>query len=276
MFEYAFGRHLALKNNSELKVDLSFYENQTDREYMLDHFSLSVGIAFPNEIDLLKQRHFSKLNILKRKLYNSPPYFIHEKTLEFRPENLRTQRDVYVDGYWQSEQYFIKSEAEIRADFQFRTMPSSANKGLLSLIPNCNAISLHVRRGDYVKNKALHKIHGTCSDNYYINAVNFIADKVSEPVFFIFSDDINWARENLVLNYPAKFIDINDGAHAYEDLRLMSNCKHHILANSSFSWWGAWLNNNPGKITLSPKIWFADTELNKQASSIRPANWITI
>jgi hypothetical protein len=275
MFQYAFGRTLALKNNCALKLNLSFFENSDSRAFSLPHFSTVLDSATPSEIEQIIQKRSSKLNELTRKVLKSRPYVIYEKTLEFDPQNLETQKDVYVDGYWQSEKYFIRSSNQIREDFKIRTAPSAENAAMLRQIKSTTAISLHVRRGDFLDND-LNKIHGTCSIDYYQRAEDLLFKQVTNPIFFIFSDDINWVRENIKLQHDPVVVDINDEKTAYEDLRLMSACRHHVVANSSFSWWGAWLNPHPGKIVIAPKKWFNDPELNRQSQTIVPESWIRL
>jgi len=275
MFQYAFGRNLALKNNCSLKLNLSFFEKSDSRTFSLEHFSAVFDSAAPGEIEQIIQKQSSKLNELKRKVLKSRPYVIYEKTLEFDPQNLETQQDVYVDGYWQSEKYFLGSSEQIRKDFKIKTAPSAKNAAMLSKIQSVNAVSLHVRRGDFLDNE-LNKIHGTCSIEYYERAADLISKQTTNPVFFIFSDDLNWARENIKLQQDLVVVDINDDKAAHEDLRLMSGCRHHIVANSSFSWWGAWLNPRPDKIVVAPKKWFNDPELNRQSRTIVPESWIRL
>lgn len=275
MFQYAFGRTLALKNNCTLKLNLSFFDKSDSRTFSLEHFSAVLDPATPAEIEQIIQKQSSKLNGLKRKVLKSKPYVIYEKTLEFDPQNLETQKNAYVDGYWQSEKYFIQVSDQIREDFKIRTAPSAENAAVLQKIKSVNAISLHVRRGDFLDND-LNKIHGTCSIDYYEQAADLISKQVTNPVFFIFSDDINWVRENIKLQQDLVVVDINDDETAYEDLRLMSACRHHIVANSSFSWWGAWLNTHPGKMVVAPKNWFNDAELNRQSKTIVPESWIRL
>lgn len=276
MFQYAFGRSMALKNNCDLKLDLSFFNNDEIRKYRLNDFLVIEDIANQAQIESIKELHFSPLNRLKRQIFNTKPYFLQEKNIEFNSNYLRTQHDVYLDGYWQSEKYFVDYSAQIRKDFQIKTLPSPTNKNMLKQIGSCNSISLHIRRGDFQKNEALNKIHGLCSLDYYYRAVDLIENKTTNPIFYIFSDDLIWAKQHLKLRYETQFVDINDDQSAHEDLRLMSNCKHHILANSSFSWWGAWLNLRIEKTIIAPKAWFADTKLNKQSASIIPDTWIRI
>ena len=150
---------------------------------------------------------------------------------------------VYLKGYWQSERYFKSVETAIRDDFRIVTPPLPENAAILTELAQMPAISLHIRRGDYVSNSRTNATHGTCTLDYYARAVELIAGKMAEkPVIFTFSDDPAWVRENLTLPHEMRVMEHNDSDHNYEDLRLMSACRHHIIANSSFSWWGAWLN----------------------------------
>ncbi|HET6995265.1 MAG TPA: alpha-1,2-fucosyltransferase, partial [Chitinophagaceae bacterium] len=142
----------------------------------------------------------------------------------------------------------------------------------LDEIRSVNAVSIHVRRGDYVNDKETNAVHGVCSIDYYREAINRLSGEISEPRFYIFSDDMDWARANLPISpHLAVYVDNNQMA-SHEDLRLMSSCKHHIIANSSFSWWGAWLSDYAGKKVIAPRNWFRTLE-NKD---IIPNGWITL
>lgn len=155
--------------------------------------------------------------------------------------------------------------------------PSAINLQILKEIKTNNqSVSLHIRRGNYVNVESVNKVHGTTKLNYYYEAIKAIAKICEQPVFYIFSDDINWAKENLKLSYKHVYIDHNSAKKDYEDLRLMSACKHNILANSTFSWWGAWLNVNKEKIIIAPREWFADPEKNKESESIIPKTWVRL
>lgn len=136
------------------------------------------------------------------------------------------------------------------------------------------AVSLHVRRGDYVSDARTHAAHGLCSIDYYRAAVRYIIDRVEAPEFFVFSDDIAWARGNLDISHPCHYLDHNRGAESYNDMRLMSLCHHHIIANSSFSWWGAWLNPRDDKIVVAPARWFASG--NRRLDDLFPPGWVTL
>jgi hypothetical protein len=176
----------------------------------------------------------------------------------------------YLTGYWQSEKYFSSVEAEIRKDFTFNKPLIDRNLELSAKMATCGSISLHIRRGDYVSDAQTSAILGVCPLDYYRNAVAYVADRVANPQFFVFSDDIEWARENLGLDHPSEYIDHNRGAESYCDMQLMSKCRHHIIANSSFSWWGAWLNPHADKIVVAPKRWFAGS---LDSTDLVPQTW---
>ncbi|MHB8206956.1 alpha-1,2-fucosyltransferase [Mucilaginibacter sp.] len=276
LFQYAFGKKLAIQNHCELKIDTSFYRGQNLRSYLLYHFSIKENFATINECNELRERHFSKLNRLLRKYLKTKLNLIEEKSLLFDPQYLKIKNYTYLSGYWQSEEYFKDISAEIRAEFNVKTPTTIANQILLDQIVSCNAVSLHIRRGDFVIDNAVSEIHGTCGLEYYTDAAKLLASQITDPIFYVFSDDIPWAKKHLKLSQMAIFVDINDGFTAFEDIRLMQHCRHNIIANSTFSWWGAWLNPNPDKIVVAPKIWFADPAMNLQSASIVPDKWIRL
>ncbi|MEN6509171.1 MAG: alpha-1,2-fucosyltransferase [Smithella sp.] len=163
---------------------------------------------------------------------------IKKTTADFDPNLLKINRDAYLDGYWQSEKYFLDIAPVIRKELSIKTPPDRENELLINKIANSDAVSLHIRRADYVADSHTNTIHGACSLDYYHHAVDKVAEKVKSPHFFIFSDDPAWALDNLKLKYPATFVTKNGPDKNYEDLRLMSLCRHNIIANSTFSWWG--------------------------------------
>jgi len=179
----------------------------------------------------------------------------------------------YLKGYWQSERYFSAVADAIRTDFTFRLPMSEENSRLAEAIGAVNAVSLHVRRGDYLSNPHTLSVHGVCSIEYYVRAIRYIVDRVSDPVFFVFSDDLDWVKTALRINYPCHFVDHNRGRESYNDMRLMSLCSHHVLANSSFSWWGAWLNPSESKIVVAPSQWFAKPV---DVTDLLPEGWVRL
>jgi hypothetical protein len=277
MFQYAAGRRAAYANDTLLKLDITGYENQggmTPREYVLNVFEIKEDFAEESEIIKLKD-----ISIIKKLFNKIWPLFqnasyIREKFSYFDPKILKINDNSYLDGYWGSEKYFIDIEKIIRKEFTFKNRPDSVNQKMISRINDCNSVSIHIRRGDYVKDKKTNIFHGVCNLKYYLISVALITNRVNNPKFFIFSDDPLWARQNLHLEFPSVYIDHNVGRKDYEDMRLMSKCKHNIVANSSFSWWGAWLNQNPNKIVVAPKKWFRDKSIDTK--DLIPESWIKI
>jgi len=179
----------------------------------------------------------------------------------------------YLAGYWQSEQYFSSIADKVRHAFRF-VPPDAANREVTARMSMSQSVSVHVRRGDYVSNPKISRFHGVSPLNYYIDAIRLIQERVGDPVFFVFSDDLEWCRGNLPVPRGSVFVDINRGEASFNDMRLMSNCRHHVIANSTFSWWGAWLRGGDGGITIAPKNWFQAE--GEDASGIYPPNWIRI
>jgi hypothetical protein len=276
LFQFAFGKTLAIKNNCKLKLDMSMFDLDLKREYSLAPFTIDAEVATKSECNILKGENLGYYDRVKKKIFYSRSKIIQEQHISFSPANLTIQKPAYLIGYWQSEKYFIEFKKQIFNSFQICLKPSVDNQSLLDRIESCNAISLHVRRGDFIQEEQTKQVHGSCSMEYYQKAIEHISNYISDPVFFIFSDDIQWVYQNLNLQFTAFIVDINNGKSDYEDLRLMSKCKHHILANSSFSWWGAWLNQSEDKIVIAPKIWFADERMNNETSDLIPEEWIRI
>jgi len=265
MFQYALGRTLSHLHNTELLLDTTGFEKYKLHKYGLDKFNLNNNVNITEGIPPKKQY----LPRLFKHYYNRK--HIKEKNYNFDPNILKVENG-YLDGYWQSDKYFNRNI--IKNDFGFKIEQNDTNKLISDNIKNCNSVSVHIRRGDYVYNKLTNKVHGTCNQDYYNDAISLILDKVREPSFFIFSDDIQWVKNNLQLPHSSIFIDNNTVDTNYEDMRLMSHCKHNIIANSSFSWWGAWLNNKYNKIVITPKKWFNDKSLGIKDRI--PEGWIKI
>lgn len=274
MFQYAAGRSLAIANNCELKLDVSGYKNYTlHNGYELNLFKIQAGIATDVEIsDLVKSRsRLSRFISKKLKLKNKS--HLIEKNFGYDSSFFEIKRYVYIDGYWQSYQYFESIKSQLKLELTPATPLSGLNLTISKQIANCNSVSLHIRRGDYVSNLEANKTHGFIGIEYYNKAISLIHELVLHPHFFVFSDDIAWARKNLGLIVNVIFVGHNQGSTSFEDMRLMSLCQHHIIANSSFSWWGAWLNTSPNKIVIAPKQWFANRQ---DTSDLMPENWLKI
>lgn len=288
MFQYAAGRALAIRNNTFLKIDLSFIKNgvlggNVDyRNYGLNNFCIVEDIIGEEELNhfIKRSRLFSKLKIswLNRKTgYRFPlSKMVSQKGHGYDPEFMKLSNNSYLIGYWQNVKYFAGSEEIIKQDFMFKNLPNQSNTALLSKIMNCESVAIHIRRGDFKNLPVL----GTTDKEYYLRAINYLVKKLSKPVLFFFSDEMKWVKENFNTISSANFIyysDINtsSGSEA-DDLRLMSNCKHNIIGNSTFGWWGAWLNSNPDKIIIAPEKLFADPAIDNQLQGMIPDNWVRL
>jgi hypothetical protein len=284
MFQYAAGRALAYKHQTELMLDSSQLLNLdagpdiTMRTYELNIFQLRVREAEIRDIKLTKSLLSRMINVLAFKIgfrgIQSPKYFVENK-FSYNEKIEETAKDCYLSGYWQSYRYFQSIELLLREEFSFKDNLNQINSDRIKKIKNEASVSLHLRRKDFL-NRKHQSIHDACSIEYYMEAVEYIANTVSTPFFFIFSDDMEWARAKLKLNYPYEFVSGNIENQSYIDMQLMSQCKHNIIANSSFSWWGAWLNSYPKKIVIAPKRWFADEKKNAQTTDLIPSSWIRL
>ncbi|CAD7803944.1 O-antigen biosynthesis glycosyltransferase WbnK [Chryseobacterium aquaeductus] len=273
MFQYATARALALARDEDFVLDNHLFANYDLHDYALNHFNIK-GSFFEKERAVFEPLSFSekaKAVFLQKKIYN----IFEEQGLTYDTKLIDLPyKNIFLKGYFQSEKYFIRFEDQLRKDFEIKSPLKKETIDLLKIIGSENSVSLHIRRGDYVNNAEANAVHGTCDLNYYHKAIAIIREKIENPVFFIFSDDINWAKENLKIDSTTYFVDFNNAATNYEDIKLMSTCKHNIIANSSFSWWGAWLNANKSKIVIAPSKWFNVEYHNSK--DIIPEPWMKI
>jgi len=270
IFQYSLGRRLATKHQTTLKLDILNFEKDPLRSYCLENFNIQENFADKNEINKLEKRGWQKI------INNLLPYprrsYIQEKKIFFDENILRTKDNVCLDGYWQSEKYFKDIENIIRAEITLKKELSDEARQIEKNILSTNSISLHIRHGDYL-NQKMSKIFEICGHDYYSKAIDKITETEKNPTFFIFSDDITWVKNNLSLPRPHTLINRDKKFNDCEELILMNRCKNNIIANSSFSWWGAWLNNNPDKIVIAPKKWFKDA---RDIEDLIPSSWIKI
>ena len=276
MFQYAAGRRLACILGVELKLDVSWIEKFKSREYFLGNFNIKENFASASEIAVMAPT--GRLgHALAKKWPKKWPKYIQEKHFHFDPDILNLPDGVYLKGYWQSEKYFLDISEIIHREFTVKIPPSDKNKELSETIASKNSVSIHIRRGDYIATQKTTQCHGACDLGYYFRCIDYLKQLVNNAHFFIFSDDIEWAQTNLKKLHPVTFVDFNRPDKAYEDLRLMSQCKHHIIANSTFSWWGAWLNPGKDKIILAPKQWFAKKmQDSMKMEDLFPSAWIRL
>ncbi len=279
MFQYAAARSLALEKGTWVYLDPSFlYEDSkgrwTQRDYELDIFNIQYKFERSGRIRFLRSLNTKSL---RTRISDSPfwifPYRnFYQADHAFHPELFNYPKNTYLHGYFQSEKYFVAHQAQIRKGFEFLEPAKERNAEVLKQIRETMAISVHVRRGDYVSLAAASEFHGLMGVDYYKAAVEHILHGENfSPTFFVFSDDPQWVKENIKLDGETVYVDWNSGKQSFEDMRLMSNCKHHVIANSSFSWWGAWLNPSQSKKVVAPRHWFNDAALSD--NDIIPASW---
>lgn len=278
MFQYATGKRLAVSIGATLKLDTTFLNKKvsecvTYRNFELTNFHVTEDIATTVEIREVKNLK----NKLIRKLFpgfSGNPY-VTEKHFHFDPQILQLQGSRYLEGHWVSEKYFEDITDTLREIF----IPRSTNQLVQKFadrIQNTNSIAIQIRRGDYVTNAGITKVHGVLPLDYFYNGIKQIQEQIENPTFFIFSDDIQWCRENLKLSSAVYVEEELSPVHARSSdyLYLMSLCSHFIISNSTFGWWGAWLATKQNKIVIAPQHWFASSD--KNTKDIYPSSWIKI
>ena len=279
MFQYAFGKQLAHKLNTELFLDLTLLLDRARgkdivyRNYDLDIFNLDP--KFLISPILLKNIYKVKLPAvgkLFRKIAARKYHYIREPHFHVNEQYIAEPKDNTIyEGWWQSEQYFSEVREEIKQEFSFKHPNLPLSENLFQKIEATNSVCLNVRRTDFLKVATLN----TTTKTYFLNAVDLMANKVPSPHFFIFSDDIPWCRENLQLPYPFEVIGHEHKGQKFGNyLKLMKTCKHFIIPNSSFAWWAVWMNDQPDKIVIAPKNWFSEEDID--TSDLVPKSWIRI
>jgi hypothetical protein len=286
MFQYAAARHLAILNDTELKIDSSnFYRHTANREHTLQiqHFRITAAEATFKEsrrFRRYKKRHYRFLrslgNLLRRSPQQDENLLYYEETggSRFNPEFFAPASDRYLFGYFNSYKYFDPIRELLMREFAPREEPGEEARNALKLMESTNSVSIHFRRGDYVTDPNIKSgVSGIITDDYYRNAISHISEAVETPHFFVFSNDIGWARENFSVPFEVTFIGFNPPQRGYEDLWLMSRCRHNITAGgSSFSWWAAYLNPNEEKIVIRTKDVNGDPKFN-HPDDFFPPGW---
>ena len=283
MFQYAAGRYLSEKHQTSLKLDLSFLLDRSPRkdfvyrDYDLSLLNVQENFAQPDEIvNFGKYRRVGwALHMVRHKLNSSLPAYVHEDSFHFDPNFFQIPAHAYIEGFWQSEKYFKDIEPIIRKEFTFRDDFDERGHEMAKKIKEVKSVCINVRRGDFVSIPQANLYHGVCNVDYFIRAVQLVAGKIPNPHFFIFSDDVEWCRDNFRFEYPSTFVTQEYAGKKYgQKLQLMTLCRHFIIPNSSFGWWGAWLNNNPDKIVIAPKKWLNDVSIDTK--DLIPEGWIRI
>jgi hypothetical protein len=280
MFQYAAGKRLAIRNNSELKLDITHYDNKVwpnglpYRSMDLPIFNIDLKFADKKEIARFKNTSPSLVDRVKKKVINffDPHLEVIEPHFHFYPPLLDLKGNIYIDGYWQCEKYFKDIEDVIRKEFSIKTTLGSEGKALLDKIRSVNSVCLNVRRQEFASNRYINQFVG---ESYINKAVDLIARKVTDPHFFVFSDDLSWCKENIKLDHKTTFVEEHLYGEQFRDcLYFMTQCKHNIIPNSTFGWWGAWLNENVQKIVIAPDNWLNDPTRNTK--DVIPESWIRL
>ena len=271
MFQYAAGRALALRFGAPCKLALAGFEaGGTLRKYMLHAFPIATTKAMPED--------FAHMAPFADKIFqNCTQGIIAEPSYNYWPGFTSLVPPVYLAGYWQQEDYFLDAAESIRKDFTFPALPCPEANDLAAAIRSCaTSVCIHIRRGDYAADPTVRHVHGLCSLEYYAQALGILARKVRDQLsLFLFTDDPAWVRRNFdAQGHPATIVDFPEHHdQPWHDMHLMSLGVHHIIANSSFSWWGAWLSSGKGMV-IAPKFWFALPA--RRNDSPVPVRWIKV
>jgi len=257
LFQYGVGRMLSNKLNTDLYIDK--YTPNNPRPFVLNVYNIDLNYISVNELNILRPKEIKE------------PHFNYYTKIE------NVKGDVYLKGYWQSYKY-IDPIRDILLDELVIKNNLKRDFGIVNEIVDTNSVSVHFRRGDYVKVAHTKKYHGVCSMEYYRNAINKIKEKVEDPKFYVFSDDIEWVRFNWPKDASKNYVCVSNSHELrdFEDMYIMSRCKHNITANSSFSWWAAWLNRNPDKIVISPYEWFKNKDVQDKTHDLIPPSWVRL
>jgi hypothetical protein len=293
MFQYAVARSLSIKHETQLFYDNSYYlahgENSlppgaAPRKYELDMFMIQADEIL-NYKDMILKRvrsrriHKKILAIVPCVILNtlmSKTYLLNylEKGPQYDKSVLKLPNNIVLDGYFVSYKYFNTCAEVIKKDFTFKHKPDKTNITFIKDIERENTVGIHIRRGDYITNTIVRDKFGVCELDYYRRSIDYMSSRLDNPLFVVFSDDFEWVRNNFKMGGNFKYATHNVGIRDFEDLRLMSLCKHNIIANSTFSWWAAWLNPNPHKIVVCPSPAF--DKLNISDDDFYPCEWVRL
>ncbi len=270
MFQYAAGRALSTRTGLPLLLDSSPLLQPSHRQYELVAFHIHAEVLPPLQPATTTWLH--KLGVRPKPKIDAFPT-LKEAHFHFDPRFDAITGPCVLDGYWQSQRYFSDIASTIRNDFRPRFIDAQT-QSLAGEMDAPGTVSLHVRRGDYVTNPQAGQYHGLCSMNYYQHAMQLIQQKIPKAEFLIFTDDPDWVLQAFTREHPWRVVMDWAGKPAWVDMWLMSRCRHHIIANSSYSWWGAWLNPSPEKVVVAPTRWFNDAP--HDTTDLLPESWIRV
>lgn len=284
LFQYAVARKISIENRIPVKLDLSCLGQSDGRTFKLRYYNIKAEVATAEEIrkhtwhhdsDTIVARAYRKI---EKRLYprHRRKYFVENYYFQYEAALLKVRGSTLIEGFWQHHRYLENPPAELLTELTLRVAYLNDTPPLFHEISgNENSVSIHVRRGDYVSDPNNLGWFGMMPLTYYKKAAEIISEKVKAPHFYIFSDDPAWTKANLHINAPVTYVDIDSGTKDYLELEAMSRCRHNVSANSTFSWWAAFLNRNPEKIVIAPAQWVVAAEL-KDRVSIQMPGWIKI
>jgi len=279
LFQYAAGKSLAERLGASLKLDIRWYESEskshTKRIYALGRFGVREELADPEEA-----RRFRGTSLYARGVRH---FFAADRRLRYRRIERREDyfdspalarlKGIYLQGFWQSEDFFCDQADAVRAALSEPIAMAAPGDPVARKLYEEESVAVHVRRGDYATNPVYAASYGLCEPSYYEAAARHILERKPAARFFVFSDDQAWAASNLRLPGPTEFVSAPDEGDGFGDFKLMRTCRHFIISNSTFSWWAAWLGSGAGKIVCAPRPWFAD---DRDETRLVPEAWLRV
>jgi hypothetical protein len=274
LFQYSLGRRLSIEKGVQLKFDISNYKNSS-RPFKLNNFKIVGEIATADEIsNFVSPFSNNYVNLIYRffqkNIITNSNRIYDEKFLNFDSNVLHTSEDVYLSGYWQSYKYFEDYYSLFQEEFSLVSNPTYLDTKMQNINLTGDSVSIHFRRGDYVTNPRIKLLEL----EYYYSAVSYLNTQLCNPHYFVFSDDITWVKNNFYVENKITYINPNNYFDECNELLLMSRCSHHIIANSTFSWWGAWLGKDKQKKIIAPKYWYHDRP--NFMDDLIPSDWIQL
>ena len=285
LFQYATARNISINKQVPLKVDTSFFnDSRYEGIFRLNQYNIQIEEAKKDEVILLTtEPSASFYSWVYRKLRIQGKYYKKTHIIEnshsiFDKRIINCTGIAYIEGWCQNEDYFSSIRDILIKEFTLKNIANIESECIKKDIDSCESVSIHFRRGEYLNNK----FFGVVPLNYYYQAVNYINKMVKHPEYFVFSDDIEWVKNNFKIDGTIHYLSpqnerasIHHTENDFKDLELMKYCKHNIIANSSFSWWAAWLNTNPDKIVIAPKRWYDDPIAQKyfEKGRLKVSDW---
>ena len=260
LFQFAAAYSLARSKGVELKSDLYTYTKHPLRKYELGHFNIQLPEATRSEVHQFTGNNPVVRYLNKKNNYLNCPNVFAQPHYHFYEDFFSLPSSIYLSGYWQSEKYFTYVADSLRKMITPAIPLDPPNTDLVASVNSSDSVAIHIRRSDYVTESFFQPM----GLDYYERAIKEITTRISSPRYFVFSDDIEWTRQKFSHLKDATFVEHNKGDNSFKDLLLMSACRNQVIANSTFSWWAAWLNSNPNKIVIAPAKWFHNTWLTKK------------